>query len=277
MTFSFCNDILFYLEKKVEITVLMSENVELFNYVTSELAPYIVCCEKVTNNVFDFRNKMTSNFYKDANLIIDAIKEYLYKELYDEGFLKVHASVVSTNDLATVFIASCQKGKSSSEFLMGTRENSSFVSNDIAFIHPFKPVVVGYPSGFGLAPFSAKYLNLYDKSKIIDSTGVWFTSSHIRELGYKIKPVSEIGEIIFIDFHKGSLQDHFRLLYRCMFESLLGENALNNNKLSLNNLKNVMMIDLRIVGLCPEYEALLNKIINGRVRDKNGKILRKIL
>jgi len=276
MNFTFCDEIKTYLKENKTITINVNCDYKLFEYVKSELEPYIVLTDEVSDKKLDLNDKMGIKFYKNANTIIDTVKENLYKQLEKEGWLKVHSAVVKKDGLAVIFIASTQKGKSSSEFLLGSKENTSFISNDISFIHPTKPIVVGYPSGFGLAPFSAKYLNLYDKSKIIDETGVWFSSTHMREMGKKIEAISEIGEIIFIDFHKGKEKDEFYLLGRCMFEELLNDNIFNNNKLSINNLKSVKMLEIKTIGLSSKYEELLDKIIKSRGVN-NGKVLKKIL
>jgi len=192
---------------------------------------------------------------------LEALRELFSQHLDDEGWIKLHSSAVTLNNQTVIFIADSQKGKSSSEFLLCKNNGYSFLANDSCFIHPEVPLVVGDPGGFELSHYSAKYLDFYNKSQIIDEKSVWFSSQHIRQMGYDIQPLSEIGAIIFINFHKGLGQDYIDEINANYFNKFLGNNQFNENILSLSMLSKIPMYYISTTGLNETYQNQLKRVL----------------
>lgn len=263
MIFSFNEDIRKCL--KDDCHVLIRDNIDnkVMNYVVNEVFPYYVLSNNQETHVRDLLSSVenTNMFYGKTNIVLTNLRKLFSQHLDKEGWIKLHSSVVTLDNHAVIFIADSQKGKSSSEFLLCKNNGYSFLANDSCFIHPEIPIVVGDPSGFGLSHYSAKHLDFYNKSQIIDEKSVWFSSQHIRQMGYDIQPLSEISVIIFINFHKGFGQDYINVVNPNDFYKFLGNNHFNNNQLSRTMLNKIPMYYISTTGLNDTYQNQLKRVL----------------
>lgn len=269
MKFRFIQEIQTLLNKEYVIEV---DNMTIAEQqlVASLLYPYIEeTSQSVKSSIkLDSSKIINQSFYKKSNLIKSFVRDTLYKQLEEEGWLKLHASAIKQDNDVTLFIGDSKAGKSSSAFLSVSQFNANFVANDDVFIHPYYQFAIGYPAGFGVSNLVGDMLGIGEYSHIFSENSYWYTNDDLRKMNLNLEYGGRLKRIIFPNFTKDiqTKTSIYELKSEEKKQKIFNFSKIQSfNQQNFNYLLNIPCYSINTVGVSQDYLNTLEKIFSKEI------------
>lgn len=163
---------------------------------------YFIYVERSSKNVINLVNNVLYIKYFDEVFLLKtlrkAIRDGLYQNFLDDGYIKMHCSAVQKDGNVFVFIGKENTGKTSTALGLCKYCNYSLINGDLSLIKDKN--LLGWSTAIGTRYFTSKLLGVAPIEELDFNNITWLWQKDYIKIGYNFTCQGIISKLIVVNY-----------------------------------------------------------------------------